>query len=118
MRENVGATDALVRTVIGGALIYVAVRELEPRWVRPAALLTLGSLLVESAVTRVCPVNHLLGLDTRGSPVRQRATIEGRAVGIDARPPTLVHSEWGARAADLDLPYDDVSASQRPPSDS
>jgi hypothetical protein len=118
MRENVGTADAILRSVVGAAVLYAAVRELGLRQVRPAALMTLGALLVESAMTRVCPVNYLLGLDTRGFRPWQRKPLPLLTRGVDARPPTLAHVDWGAEAADLDLPYDDFASFQRPPADS
>lgn len=115
MQENVGSTDAVARAVVGGALTYVAVRELGPQKLRWAALLALGALLVESAITRVCPVNHLLKLDTRNWQPWRRAA--GRVWGKRARP-TLRQSDEAMDAADLELPHEDSGALQRPPSDS
>lgn len=117
MRENVGDADALLRTVVGGALIYAAARRLEPRSLRPAALLAAGALLVESALTRVCPVNHWLGLDTRGFRPALRMRPWRYARRAEATPASPVHSEWGM-AAELELPYDDYPSFQRPPADS
>ncbi|XYI02577.1 DUF2892 domain-containing protein [Sorangium sp. So ce1128] len=39
---------------------------------RPGGLVALvaGALIVESAITRVCPVNRLLGVDTRERELR------------------------------------------------
>lgn len=97
--------------------MYSAARALGPGRLGPAALLALGALLVESAITRVCPLNHLLGLDTRGLGLKSTPPVRP-GHEIDARPPTLMHTDFGAEAADLDLPYDDFASFQRPPADS
>lgn len=65
MQENVGTIDRWVRVGVGGALVTVGLRRLAPRNFAPAALVTLGALVFESAITRVCPLNALLGIDTR-----------------------------------------------------
>ena len=115
MRENVGSIDAFARTVVGGALAYVAVRELGPRKLRSAALLALGALLVESAITRVCPLHHLLGLDTRNWRPRRLVALRVRGESAWA---TLQQRDEVLNAADLELPYEDMGSLLRPPSDS
>lgn len=67
MRENVGDRDQAARFVLGPALIALGLGPLGARQGRAAGLgaLVLGALVVESAVTRTCPVNAALGLDTR-----------------------------------------------------
>jgi hypothetical protein len=66
MRENVGGADRLVRAAIGPALLVLGVTALDGRKGAPLGLLAMigGALLAETAITRVCPVNELLGIDT------------------------------------------------------
>jgi hypothetical protein len=74
MQENVGRADRIVRSIIGPALMLFGYGPLGARKGRGMGLLTVigGALLVESAITRVCPVNALLGLDTRTEQERRR----------------------------------------------
>lgn len=66
MRENVGNTDRWLRAVIGGALVLVAARSLGARRaIAPGLLLAGRALLLETALTRVCPLNAVLEIDTR-----------------------------------------------------
>ena len=66
MQENVGQIDRWVRFALGGALVLGGLRALTRRRTFGGALaLTGGALVLESAITRVCPVNALLGVDTR-----------------------------------------------------
>jgi uncharacterized membrane protein len=67
MKENVGTTDRVVRSVLGPALLVLGYRRLGARRGRLAGLATMiaGTLVIESAVTRVCPLNAALGIDTR-----------------------------------------------------
>lgn len=67
MKENVGKVDRIGRSVIGPALMgFGAIRWGGNRG-EPAGLVAMvaGALIVESAITRVCPINAALGLDTR-----------------------------------------------------
>lgn len=67
MRENVGNTDRTIRSIAGPALIglgYTALGGSKGR-IGGLATMILGTLIVESAITRVCPANALLGIDTR-----------------------------------------------------
>jgi hypothetical protein len=69
MQENVGGADRTVRAVGGPLLVLAALGPLGARrgsWLGLGTLVT-GVLVTESAVTRVCPVNRALGVDTRGS---------------------------------------------------
>jgi hypothetical protein len=65
MRENVGNADRLLRVGIGASLATIGLLRLRNGRLGPALLLASGALLLESAITRVCPVNSLLGIDTR-----------------------------------------------------
>lgn len=75
MQENVGNTDRLLRIGIGASLATVGLLRLKSGRIGPALFLASGVLLLESAITRVCPVNSLLGIDTR----KVRALGEGSA---------------------------------------
>jgi len=67
MKENVGGADQLIRTVLGPAMIAASVSRLGAAKGNTLGLLTLvgGVLVLESAITRTCPVNAALGVDTR-----------------------------------------------------
>jgi hypothetical protein len=67
MRENVGPEDRAVRMLVGPALMALGFTRLGGRDGELAGLATMigGALVIESAITRVCPLNALLGIDTR-----------------------------------------------------
>ena len=67
MKENVGRTDQIARSIIGPALLAVGVTRWGGRRGELAGLAAMiaGALVIESAVTRTCPLNALLGVDTR-----------------------------------------------------
>jgi hypothetical protein len=67
MQENVGTTDRMGRAFVGSALITVGMEYLfnGNRRIFGVASLVAGILIVESAITRVCPANYLAGIDTR-----------------------------------------------------
>jgi uncharacterized membrane protein len=67
MRENVGDRDRAMRWVAGPALMGLGLTVLGARTGRPLgiAATVAGALVVESAITRVCPVNAALGIDSR-----------------------------------------------------
>lgn len=66
MRENVGGADRAIRAVAGPALMLLGYTRWGGREGAPVGLLLMlgGALLAESALTRVCPVNEALGVDT------------------------------------------------------
>jgi uncharacterized membrane protein len=67
VQENVGDRDQRLRFVVGPALVVAGLRPLgagRGRILGIAAVVA-GALTIESAVTRTCPVNAALGLDTR-----------------------------------------------------
>lgn len=67
MKENVGRTDQALRSVLGPALLalgYFWVGGKRGRTAGLAAMIS-GALIAETAITRTCPLNALLGLDTR-----------------------------------------------------
>ncbi|HET9932192.1 MAG TPA: DUF2892 domain-containing protein [Polyangiaceae bacterium] len=66
MHENVGNTDRWLRVAVGGALVLGAVSSLGARRAfGPGLLLATGALLIETALTRVCPMSAALGVDSR-----------------------------------------------------
>jgi hypothetical protein len=67
MEENVGTTDRMLRAVAGPALIAIGYSKFDGRHGRAAGLAAMiaGALVIESAITRVCPLNAALGIDTR-----------------------------------------------------
>lgn len=100
MRENVGRTDRTVRSIVGPGLIAMGLGQLiRGKW-RGLGTVVAGALVVESAVTRVCPLNATLGLDTRSTQERMRdfrgditeqteriASDYAEPIGIDEMPP-------------------------------
>jgi uncharacterized membrane protein len=71
MRENVGELDRVMRGVFGSALVLRGLVQLiRGKEVRGLLRLLGGALVLESAVTRVCPVNAALGIDTRSKQER------------------------------------------------
>jgi hypothetical protein len=69
MKENVGRTDQRIRSIVGPFLILAGYRTLKKRHRRTIALAAMigGALILESAITRTCPINDLIGIDTRES---------------------------------------------------
>ncbi len=70
MQENVGDEDRLVRSIVGPALVVAGLTTLGAREGRAVGLAATiaGALIIESAVTRVCPLNAALGIDTLNRP--------------------------------------------------
>jgi hypothetical protein len=75
MKENVGRKDQAVRSVVGPMLMaagYWTLGGNKGRFWGIFAIVT-GALIIESAITRVCPTNALAGIDTRESlPIQER----------------------------------------------
>lgn len=67
MQENVGDRDQQLRWFLGSGLVIAALGPLGAREGRLRGLGALvgGALVIESAITRTCPVNAWLGIDTR-----------------------------------------------------
>ena len=67
MKENVGKKDRLIRSIAGPALIGIGYTILGGKNGKIGGLATIvaGTLIAESALTKVCPANALLGVDTR-----------------------------------------------------
>lgn len=66
MRENVGGADRVGRAVVGPALMALGLTWLGATRGSAVGLLATvgGALLAETAITRVCPLNEVLGIDT------------------------------------------------------
>jgi hypothetical protein len=100
MQENVGSLDRWVRLAAGGALMFGAARALGARGaLAPALVFASGAMVLQTAVTRVCALNALLGIDTRSSSTRSAGPALGSAGSLE-------------RAAS------DIGAAQRLPADS
>jgi uncharacterized membrane protein len=67
MKENVGDAERMLRAVAGPALMALGFFRLGAWRGSTLGLATMigGALVLESAITRVCPLNALLGIDTR-----------------------------------------------------
>lgn len=66
MHENVGRIDRWLRFAVGGGLMLAGTRALSSRsTLTPALLLATGAVILDTAITRVCPLNGALGIDTR-----------------------------------------------------
>lgn len=70
MKENVGELDRWARVAVGTALSAAGIRKAlkkkrKKSQLAPAALFAGGAFILESALTRVCPINAMLGIDTR-----------------------------------------------------
>lgn len=67
MKENVGKNDRIIRSLAGPALITFGYFGLGGNKGQLAGLASIvaGTLIAESAITKVCPVNTFFGIDTR-----------------------------------------------------
>ena len=70
MKENVGFFDRVVRSVLGAGLVTIGATSLREAPVVGLVAAVAGALVLESAVTRVCPLNGALGIDTRSRQER------------------------------------------------
>ncbi|HEX8693352.1 MAG TPA: DUF2892 domain-containing protein [Longimicrobium sp.] len=66
MRENVGGADRKMRMVVGPGLLVLGYAALGGNRGRLPGLLAMvaGVLVTETAITKVCPLNEALGIDT------------------------------------------------------
>ncbi len=66
MRENVGGMDRTMRLAVGPGLLALGYTALGGSRGRLPGLLAMiaGALVTETGITRVCPVNEAIGLDT------------------------------------------------------
>jgi hypothetical protein len=74
MKENVGSIDRAVRSVLGPAMLVLGYTGLGGNKGKPLGLMTIlaGCSLIESAITRVCPLSALFGIDTRSTQEKIR----------------------------------------------
>lgn len=79
MRENVGSWDRVLRSFLGPSLLLVGYSGLGGRRGRTGGLaaMIVGAVLTETAITRVCPLNYVLGVNTsdRGRRLRSMRAI-------------------------------------------
>lgn len=70
MKENVGTEDQILRSFTGTALLSLGYKRLGGRNGKILGLsaMILGALILESAVTKVCPLNAALGINTKRKP--------------------------------------------------
>jgi hypothetical protein len=66
MKENVGQTDQTLRAFVGPLLLIVGYTLLGGRRGKAGGLSVMlaGALTTETAITRTCPLNEFLGIDT------------------------------------------------------
>lgn len=66
MRENVGGADRVARAIVGPGLILLGLTELDALEGDLLGILAIvaGAIITETAITRVCPLNELAGIDT------------------------------------------------------
>jgi Inner membrane protein YgaP-like, transmembrane domain len=98
MHENVGRVDQIVRFIVGPALMAVGIGGLGRRRgsrIGPTAVLLFGESILSSAVTRVCPLNRALGIDTRSQ--QERARDHDAVCGV-------VHAPLTSATKSADLP--------------
>lgn len=86
MRENVGRKDRVIRSVLGPGMVAVGYSRLGGKEGRPLGLLMMmaGVSVSESAITRVCPLSALFGIDSR-SPAEVARDRRSRAVDSSSR---------------------------------
>lgn len=74
MKENVGRIDRITRGIAGPALAVLGYRWLGGRSGRKLGMAAIvgGALVSESAITRVCPLSALAGVDTRSRSEKLR----------------------------------------------
>lgn len=67
MKENVGKEDQIVRTIVGISLLPLGYKKWggENGNLIGIGVMMFGVLLLESAVTKVCPLNKALGVNTK-----------------------------------------------------
>lgn len=68
MKENVGRADQILRAIVGPLLLIGGLTRLGATRGRAAGIAAMigGALITETALTKTCPLNELLGMDTRG----------------------------------------------------
>ena len=76
MKENVGKKDRIMRSLVGPVLMVMGYTTLEGCKGKASGLATMifGALVIESAITRVCPLNAAFGINTREKHPDERIT--------------------------------------------
>lgn len=66
MKENLGGAERVLRSIAGPALLVAGYGPLGGRHGRPRGLFAMlwGAVVTETAITKTCSVNGLLGRDT------------------------------------------------------
>jgi hypothetical protein len=66
VKENVGGTERVVRSIAGPALVLGGLTVLGARQGKPAGLgaLALGAVIAETAMAKTCAFNGLIGRDS------------------------------------------------------
>jgi hypothetical protein len=66
MKENVGRNDQTMRAVVGPLLLTAGYAFLGGKRGKGKGLIAMvaGAMLTETAITRTCPLNEVLGIDT------------------------------------------------------
>jgi hypothetical protein len=83
MEKNVGRADQVARLMAGPALLILGYSRMGGREGRTLGLLAMmsGVSLIESAITRICPVSALLGIDTRTT--HEKVSDRNAALGLE-----------------------------------
>ncbi len=68
MKQNVGHADRAMRSVLGPALLVLGYKWLNGREGEMLGLAAMasGAIVTGTAITRFCPINAALGIDTTG----------------------------------------------------
>jgi hypothetical protein len=66
MKENVGRNDQTMRALVGPLLLTAGYALLGGKRGKGKGLMAMvaGAMLTETAITRTCPLNEVLGIDT------------------------------------------------------
>ena len=64
MKRNVGGTDRAVRMIVGALLVGFAIVVALPGYWELAPF-AIGAVLLATGISRYCPINARLGVDTR-----------------------------------------------------
>lgn len=102
MKENVGKTDRALRGIFGPLLVlagYSRMKSGKGGMLGGLGML-LGTALTETAITRVCPLNKLMGIDSR-TPL---AVATDRQESLLQSPVTLPDKAQGVLPADRSAP--------------
>jgi hypothetical protein len=72
MKENVGRNDQTMRALVGPLLLTAGYAFLGGKRGKGKGLMAMvaGAMLTETAITRTCPLNKALGIDTTGETIQ------------------------------------------------